>query len=151
MSHYLLVHFERRNELLIHRTSLAPVAGLGFPCVVQPSRILLKADSYWFSVISSLEPAQDRAKSSAKFMPSSSDEPLQKMAIASGEFTHMIPTTGNMMQMVDDTGRIQTVDLLEQPAPVVFNSANVKFLLYTRSSDMVFDCCAHTHIGGAGE
>nr|CAD7198849.1 unnamed protein product [Timema douglasi] len=84
-----------------------------------------------FSVISSLEPAQDRAKSSAKFMPSSSDEPLQKMAIASGEFTHMIPTTGNMMQMVDDTGRIQTVDLLEQPAPVVFNSANVKFLLYT--------------------
>nr|CAD7410703.1 unnamed protein product [Timema poppensis] len=46
MSHYLLVHFERRNELLIHRTSLAPVAGLGSPCVVQPSRILLKADSY---------------------------------------------------------------------------------------------------------
>nr|CAD7412823.1 unnamed protein product [Timema poppensis] len=40
------IHFERRDELLIHRTSLAPVAGLEFQCVVQPSRILLKADSY---------------------------------------------------------------------------------------------------------
>nr|CAD7415953.1 unnamed protein product [Timema poppensis] len=46
MPHYLLVHFECWDELLIHRTSLAPFADLGFPCVVQPSRILLKADSY---------------------------------------------------------------------------------------------------------